>query len=168
MSKIYMCYEKSTFKFNGFYEEGKHKNIPEPNISIDDELRNYLQSIIEDFKVKEDINIKEIYTLEDKDIIEIIPNQPLVFSPTREDLLEEQNAYLIKDSLKKDIQIKELNRNLAQTTLNLINKDIEVKGLNSNMAQTTLNLVNKDIQVKGIEKDVANLILKSLGGNLNG
>ncbi|MCQ4699076.1 hypothetical protein NE452_16240 [Paeniclostridium sordellii] len=167
--KIYMTYKEDTREFNGFYQQNKDDDImPKPNICISNELRWYLQQITNDFKIKDSIEPKEIYTMEDTAIFEIIPLKDEKPKPTRIDLLEKQNAFLIKKSLEKDIQIKELNINLAQSTLKSINKDIEINNLNTNMAQTTLNLVNKDIQVKGIEKDVANLILKSLGGNLNG
>ncbi|MDU2686765.1 MAG: hypothetical protein E7C44_04795 [Paeniclostridium sordellii] len=132
---------------------------------IDEKLYSYLQNLTTDFKLKENFELKELYTIEDKDIFEIIPFEYEKPKPTRTDLLEQQNAFLIKESLEKDIQIKELNMNLAQATLESINKDIEINNLNTNMAKATLNLVNKDIQIKGIEKDVANLILKSLGGN---
>lgn len=146
--KIYMTYKEDTREFNGFYQQNKDDDIiPKPNICISSELRWYLQQITEGFKIKDSIDFKEIYTIEDKDIFEIIPFEYEKPKPTRIDLLEKQNAFLVKESLEKDIQIKKLNMSLAQATL---------------------NLVNKDIQVKGIEKDVANLILKSLGGNLNG
>ncbi|MDB8987046.1 hypothetical protein PN594_19535, partial [Parabacteroides merdae] len=54
------------------------------------------------------------------------------------------------------------NANLLQESLQ---KDIEIKGLNTNLAQTTLSLVDKDIKIKDLQKDVANLILQTLGGN---
>lgn len=163
--KIYMAYKDDTREFNGFYQGKDNNDIPKPNVCISNELRWYLQQIIQGFKIKDSIDPKEIYTIEDKDIFEIIPFEYEKSKPSRTDLLEQQNAFLIKESLEKDIQIKELNMNLAKATLKSINKDIEINNLNTNMAQTTLNLVNKDIQVKGIEKDVANIILKSLGGN---
>lgn len=166
--KIYMSYHSDTLQFNGFYLEGIHDEIPIPNICINEDLWSSLRELTTAFKLTKDFSQKEIYTLEDRDLFEIIPFKYEKPKPTKTDLLEEQNAYLIKENLKKDIQIKDLNMNLAQTTLNSINKDIEIKNLNANMAQTTLNLVNKDIQIKGIEKDVANLILKSLGGKHNG
>ncbi|MDU2686718.1 MAG: hypothetical protein E7C44_04545 [Paeniclostridium sordellii] len=125
--KIYMTYKEDTKEFNGFYQQNKDDDIiPKPNICISSELRWYLQQITNDFKIKDSIDPKEIYTIEDKDIFEIIPFDYEKPKPSRTDLLEQQNAFLIKESLEKDIQ------------------------------------------VKGIEKDVANLILKSLGGNLNG
>ncbi|MEF9991324.1 MAG: hypothetical protein RR657_01690 [Peptostreptococcaceae bacterium] len=162
---IYMSYKKDSLKFNGFYLEEIHgSDIPQPYLFIDDALWKYFQSITTDFKIKEAIVLKEIYTIEDKDIIEIIPFEYETPKPTRLDVIEEQNANLIKEDLQKDIQIKDLNMSLAQTTLNLINKDIEVKDLNTNLANTTLNLVSKDIEVKDIQKDIANLILQSIGG----
>lgn len=165
--KMYISFDKDTLKIKGYYDD-LSSNIPSPYIFINEDLYKYLQGLTSDFKLKENFMLKEIYTIEDKDIFEIIPFEYEKPKPTRIDLLEKQNAFLIKKSLEKDIQIKKLNMSLAQATLNSVKKDIEINNLNTNMAQTTLNLVNKDIQVKGIEKDVANIILKSLGGNLNG
>lgn len=143
--KIYMSYNKDTLKFDGFHLEDKYSlNIPEPNISIDFELWRYLQSIPEDFKLKEEFISKDFYTIEDKEIIEIIPFEYEDSKPSRVDLLEKENANLLQESLKKDVEIKDLNINLAQTTL---------------------SLVDKDIKIKGLQKDVANLILQTLGGN---
>lgn len=130
---------------------------------IDEKLYSYLQNLTTDFKLKENFELKEIYTIEDKDIFEIIPFEYEKPKPSRTDLLEKQNAFLVKESLEKDIQIKKLNMSLAQATLNSVKKDIELKKMNTNIAQTTLNLVKKDIQIKGIEKEVADLMLK-VGG----
>ncbi|CEQ19653.1 hypothetical protein [Paraclostridium sordellii] len=162
--KIYMKYKEDTREFNGFYQQNKDYDIiPKPNICISNELRWYLQQITQGFKIKDSIDPKEIYTIEDKDIFEIIPFEYEKPKPSRTDLLEKQNAFLVKESLEKDIQIKKLNMSLAQATLNSVKKDIELKKMNTNIAQTTLNLVKKDIQIKGIEKEVADLMLK-VGG----
>ncbi|MVO70792.1 hypothetical protein GOD95_04960 [Paeniclostridium sordellii] len=162
--KIYMTYKEDTREFNGFYQQNKDDDImPKPNICISNELRWYLQQITNDFKIKDSIEPKEIYTMEDTAIFEIIPLKDEKQKPTRTDLLEKQNAFLVKESLEKDIQIKKLNMSLAQATLNSVKKDIELKKMNTNIAQTTLNLVKKDIQIKGIEKEVADLMLK-VGG----
>ena len=141
--KIYMKYKEDTREFNGFYQQNKDYDIiPKPNICISNELRWYLQQITQGFKIKDSIDPKEIYTIEDKDIFEIIPFEYEKPKPSRTDLLEKQNAFLVKESLEKDIQIKKLNMSLAQATL---------------------NSVKKDIQIKGIEKEVADLMLK-VGG----
>ena len=141
--KIYMKYKEDTKEFNGFYQQNKDDDIiPKPNICISSELRWYLQQITNDFKIKDSIDPKEIYTIEDKDIFKIIPFEYEKPKPSRTDLLEKQNAFLVKESLEKDIQIKKLNMSLAQSTL---------------------NSVKKDIQIKGIEKEVADLMLK-VGG----
>lgn len=162
--KIYMKYKEDTREFNGFYQQNKDYDIiPKPNICISNKLRWYLQQITQGFKIKDSIDPKEIYTIEDKDIFEIIPFEYEKPKPSRTDLLEKQNAFLVKESLEKDIQIKKLNMSLAQATLNSVKKDIELKKMNTNIAQTTLNLVKKDIQIKGIEKEVADLMLK-VGG----
>lgn len=162
--KIYMTYKEDTKEFNGFYQQNKDYDIiPKPNICISNELRWYLQQITQGFKIKDSIDPKEIYTIEDKDIFEIIPFEYEKPKPSRTDLLEKQNAFLVKESLEKDIQIKKLNMSLAQATLNSVKKDIEFKKMNTNIAQATLNLVKKDIQIKGIEKEVADLMLK-VGG----
>lgn len=149
----------------GFCKEGIHQVIPSLHININSELKEYLMAL-GNFKIKEDSDLtKPLYTYDDKEIFEIVTFEYEKPKPTKADLLEQQNAFLIKESLEKDIQIKELNMDLAKATLKSINKDIEINNLNTNMAQTTLNLIDKDIKIKDIEKDVANLILKSLGGN---
>ncbi|MEG1410950.1 MAG: hypothetical protein RSD36_14025 [Terrisporobacter sp.] len=162
----YIHYDSESLIFKNFYlNRGEDTlEVPEPFLELDEELWDYLHTLQEDFKIREAIVLKEIYTIEDKDIIEIIPFEYEAPKPTRVDVIEEQNANLIKEGLQKDIQIKDLNMSLAQTTLNLINKDIEVKDLNTNLANTTLNLVSNDIEVKDIQKDIANLILQSIGG----
>ncbi|EPZ61766.1 hypothetical protein H477_5928 [[Clostridium] sordellii ATCC 9714] len=105
--KIYMTYKEDTREFNGFYQQNKDYDIiPKPNICISSELRWYLQQITQGFKIKDLIDPKEIYTIEDKDIFEIIPFEYEKLKPTRIDLLEKQNAFLVKESLEKDIQIK--------------------------------------------------------------
>ncbi|MDU4415219.1 hypothetical protein GKD08_04120 [Paeniclostridium sordellii] len=160
--KMYISFDKDTLKIKGYYDD-LSSNIPSPYIFINEDLYKYLQGLTSDFKLKENFMLKEIYTIEDKNIFEIIPFEYEKPKPTRIDLLEKQNAFLIKKSLEKDIQIKKLNMSLAQATLNSVKKDIELKKMNTNIAQTTLNLVKKDIQIKGIEKEVADLMLK-VGG----
>lgn len=156
-----LAYEKD-LSVIGFFEKDVHDVIPNPNLKISQDLWEKLMELGK-LKIKEGMNLdKDLYDLEDIDLFEEIAITQPKPKPSQ---IEEQNAFLIKESLEKDIQIKELNINLAQSTLKSINKDIEINNLNTNMAQTTLNLIDKDIQVKSIEKDVANLILKSLGGN---
>ena len=161
--KIYLHYKEGSFTFNGFYLDEYNEAIPSPNIIINQQLWEYLRCLTNDFKLKENFELKELYTIEDKDIFEIIPLKKEKPKPTRIDLLEKQNAFLVKESLEKDIEIKKLNMSLAKATLNSVKKDIEFKKMNTNIAQTTLNLVKKDIQIKGIEKEVADLMLK-VGG----
>lgn len=157
--KMYISFDKDTLKIKGFYDD-LSSNIPSPYILIDEDLYKYLQGLISDFKLKENFELKELYTIGDKDIFETIPFEYEKPKPSRTDLLEKQNAFLVKESLEKDIQIKNLNMSLAQATLNSVKKDIELKKINTNIAQTTLNLVKKDIQIKGIEKEVSELTLK--------
>lgn len=161
--KIYLHYKEDSFTFNGFYLDEYNEVVPSPNIMINQELWEYLRCLTNDFKLKENFELKELYTIEDKDIFETIPFEYKKQKPTRTDLLEKKNAFLVKESLEKDIQIKKLNMSLAQATLNSVKKDIELKKMNTNIAQTTLNLVKKDIQIKDIEKEVADLMLK-VGG----
>lgn len=176
---MYILAYNNDLTFNGFFIEGVSNNIPGQNIKIDDELFEYLSNL--KFKLGSDLDLnKDLYTILDKDLFNIENIDPV--GPDKIDLI---NSTLIKENLQKDIQIKnlnmdlaqttlnsinkdleikDLNMNLAQTTLNLISNDIEVKDLNSNMAHTMLNLVNKDIEVKNLQKDIANLILQTLGG----
>lgn len=151
--------------FYGFFNTKINSGIPLNSIAIDKDLYEYLKKI-GSFKLTKRPT-KEVLTLQDAVLFKKTASKYIVQDKTDVELLEEQAAFLIKESLEKDIQIKELNMNLAQTTLKSVNKDIEINNLNTNMAKTTLNLINKDIKIKDIEKDVANLILKSLtlGGN---
>ena len=151
--------------FDGFFNTKINNEIPLDSIAIDKDLYEYLKKIWPFRLIKRPT--KEVLTLQDVVLFEKIESKYIVQDKTDAELLEEQAAFLIKESLEKDIQIKELNMNLAQVTLKSVNKDIEINNLNTNMAKTTLNLINKDIKIKDIEKDVANLILKSLtlGGN---
>ncbi|GAA0106714.1 hypothetical protein UT300013_33380 [Paraclostridium sordellii] len=158
-------------RFNGFYQL-ESDNLKFPNVKITKDLWHRLVDF-GNFKLnieKLNENLTDNLVLGIKDFetyfIKIESQEekgthPLVSMMNN---LEKENASLLQESLQKDIQIKELNMNLAKATLKSINKDIEINNLNTNMAQTTLNLVNKDIQIKSIEKDIANLILKSLGG----
>lgn len=115
--KVYMSYTHD-LRFNGFYAEDIHgSNIPEPYITIDNELWKYLQNISEDFKIKEAIALKELYTIEDKEIIEIIPFEHEDSNPSGIGFLEEQNANLIKELLRKDIEIKDLQKDVGNLIL---------------------------------------------------
>ena len=130
---------------------------------IDEKLYSYLQNLTTDFKLKENFELKELYTIEDKDIFEIIPFEYEKPKPTRTDLLEQQNAFLIKESLEKDIQIKELNMNLAQATLESINKDIEINKEShitiKNKSNTYKIYLN---EIKYIEVQKKNMIIHTI------
>lgn len=155
---MYILAYNTDLTFNGFFIEGVSNNIPGQNIKIDDELFEYLSNL--KFKLDSDLDLnKDLYTISDKDLFKIEDLD--VVGPDRIDLI---NSSLIKENLQKDIQIKNLNMDLAQTTLNSVNKDLEIKGLSMNLAKTALNLINKDIEVKDLQKDVGNLILQTLGG----
>lgn len=135
---MYILAYNTDLTFNGFFIEGVSNNIPEQNIKIDDELFEYLSNL--KFKLDSDLDLnKDLYTILDKDLFKIEDLD--VVAPDRLDLI---NANLLQELLQKDIEIKDLNMNLAQTTLDLVNKDIEIKNL---------------------QKDVSNLILQTLGGN---
>lgn len=115
--KVYMSYTHD-LRFNGFYAEDINgSNIPEPYITIDNELWKYLRNISEDFKIKESLVLKELYTIDDKEIIEIIPYKHEVSNPYGMNFLEEQNANLIKELLQKDIEIKDLQKDVGNLIL---------------------------------------------------
>lgn len=143
--KIYMSYDKENLKFKGFFTDDIHgKNIPSPNIEINKDLWKYIQNLTEDFKLIENFEIKEIYTLEDKNIIEIIPFERKDPKPTKIDELEQQNAQLMLD---------------------LASKDMLIKKLNIQQSQVLLESVEKDLKIKNLEKDVSNILLQiSIGG----
>ncbi|TAN63558.1 hypothetical protein WS9_015650 [Paraclostridium sordellii 8483] len=111
--KIYLHYEKDSFTFNGFYLEEYNHVIPSPNIIISPRLWEYLLSLTSDFKLKENFELKELYTIEDKDIFETIPFVYEEPKPTRIDVLEQENADLLLDSALKDSKIEQLENDLS-------------------------------------------------------
>lgn len=116
--KIYMSYDNESLKFKGFYMDDIHgKNIPSPYININEGLWKYLQGLTEDFKLKDGIISKKLYTLNDKDIIEVIPFVYEDPKPTRIDNLEEQNASLLLDIASKDSEIENLNQIVSDLVL---------------------------------------------------
>lgn len=116
--KIYMNYDNESLKFKGFYIDDIHgENIPSPYINIDEGLWKYLQNLTEEFKLKEGILVKKLYTLTDKDIIETIPFVREDPKPTRIDTLEEQNASLLLDIASKDSEIDKLNQIVSELVL---------------------------------------------------
>lgn len=118
--KIYMNYDYESLKFKGFYIDDIHgENIPTPNIEINNDLWKYLQNLTEDFKLKENFESKEIYTLEDICIIQTIPFVSEYPKPTRIDLLEQENADLLLDSALKDERIEQLENDLSDLMLEI-------------------------------------------------
>lgn len=110
--------------FDGFFNTKINDEIPLDSIAIDKDLYEYLKKIGSFRLIKRPI--KEVLTLQDVVLFEKIESKYIVQDKTDVELLEEQAAFLIKESLEKDIQIKELNMNLAQVTLKSVNKDIEI------------------------------------------
>ncbi|CEJ74221.1 Uncharacterised protein [[Clostridium] sordellii] len=118
--KIYMNYDCESLKFKGFYIDDIHgENIPTPTIEINNDLWKYIQNLTEDFKLKENFESKEIYTLEDICIIEIIPFEYKEYEPTRIDILEQENADLLLDSALKDSKIEQLENDLSDLMLEI-------------------------------------------------
>ena len=139
--KIYMNYDNESLKFKGFYIDDIHgENIPSPYINIDEGLWKYLQNLTEEFKLKEGILVKKLYTLTDKDIIETIPFVREDPKPTRIDTLEEQNALLLLDIASKDAEITELSQSQAQIILDSAQKDSEIDQLNQIVSELVLTV----------------------------
>lgn len=143
--KIYMNYDCESLKFKGFYIDDIHgENIPTPNIQINNALWKHIQNLTEDFKLKENFESKEIYTLEDICIIQTIPFEHKDPTPTKIDELEQQNAQLMLD---------------------LASKDMLIKKLNIQQSQVLLESAEKDLKIRNLEKDVSNILLQiSIGG----
>ncbi|EPZ54697.1 hypothetical protein H477_3837 [[Clostridium] sordellii ATCC 9714] len=80
---------------------------------------NIFKNLTEDFKLKENFESKEIYTLEDICIIEIIPFEYKEYEPTRIDILEQENADLLLDSALKDSKIEQLENDLSDLMLEI-------------------------------------------------
>lgn len=117
--KIYMSYHSDTFKFNGFYLEDIHDEIPIPNICIDEELWNSLRELTTDFELIKDFQQKEIYTIEDMSMFVTIPFKSDTYKPTRIDIIEQENADLLLDSALKDERIEQLENDLSDLMLEI-------------------------------------------------
>lgn len=136
--------------FNGFYFP--NSNNPIPNIEITEDLWNRL---IEFGNFK--LNLEKLNENLTDNLILGIEDFETYFSKI--EAQEEKGTHPLVAMINN---LEKENANLLQESLQ---KDIEIKGLNTNVAQTTLSLVNKDIEIKDLQKDVANLILQTLGGN---
>lgn len=138
--KVYLAYNSKTYSFKGFYLEDIHDEIPIPNICIDEELWNSLRKLTTDFKLIEDFQQKEIYTIEDMSMFVTIPFESEPLKPTRMDHLEEQNAQLVMNMASKDSEIAELNQSHAQLILDSAKKDSEIEKLNQIVSELVLTV----------------------------
>lgn len=142
--KIYLHYKECSFTFNGFYLDEYNEAIPSPNIMINQQLWEYLRCLTNDFKLKENFELKELYTIEDKEIFEIIPFEYKNRKPTKIEEFEQQNSQLMLD---------------------LASKDKVIKKLNIQQSQILLESAEKDLKIKDLENDVSNILLQiSIGG----
>ena len=115
--KIYLHYKEESFEFNGFYLDDFSDKIPKPNILIDKELWETLQKVTGDIKLKKDFIKKEIYTISDFTLFEIIPIKSKKHKLTKVDALEEQNASLTLSMAIKDSQIEQLNQTVSDLVI---------------------------------------------------
>ena len=115
--KIYLHYKEESFEFNGFYLDDFSDKIPKPNILIDKELWETLQKVTGDIKLKKDFTKKEIYTISDFTLFEIIPIKSKKHKLTKMDALEEQNASLTLSMAIKDSQIEQLNQTVSDLVI---------------------------------------------------
>lgn len=115
--KIYLHYKEESFEFNGFYLDDFSDTIPKPNILIDKELWEKLQKVTGDIKLKKDFTKKEIYTISDFTLFEIIPIKSKKHKLTKIDALEEQNASLTLSMAIKDSQIEQLNQTVSDLVI---------------------------------------------------
>lgn len=115
--KIYLHYKEESFEFNGFYLDNFSDKIPKPNILIDKELWEKLQKVTGDIKLKKDFTKKEIYTISDFTLFEIIPIKSKKHKLTKMDALEEQNASLTLSMAIKDSQIEQLNQTVSDLVI---------------------------------------------------
>lgn len=143
--KIYLHYKEESFEFNGFYLDDFSDKIPKPNILIDKELWEKLQKVTGDIKLKKDFTKKEIYTISDFTLFEIIPIKSKKHKLTKIDALEEQNASLTLSMAIKDSQIEELSSNYTDIIINSATKDSQIEQLN----QTVSDLVITVAQLQG-------------------
>lgn len=121
-------YNKSDGSHFGFSEindyiniiTGEMENITGDYLIVNEELWQHLISKGKTFKVGEDIGNKECYTIEDKtlfEFIEIDQNKYNYDNPLAK--LESENAELLLNSVQKDIEISNLQSDIANILLQL-------------------------------------------------
>lgn len=140
--KVYLHYKEkgNSFEFNGFYLDDFFDTIPQPNILIDKELWGKLQQVTGEIKLTKNFPKKEIYTISDFTLFEIIPIKPKKYKPTKIDSLEEQNADLTLSMAIKDSQIEELTSNYAEAIMSSAMKDSQIEQLNQTVSELVITV----------------------------
>lgn len=139
----YIHYDDTTLQFKHFYINRlnvEEFSVPTPFLKIDEELWDYLHTLQEDFKIKDTLILKELYTIEDKDIFEIIPFVYDTPKPSRMDFIEEQNAQMIMDLALKDDTLETLSTDNAQLIIDSAMKDAKVEELEQTVSQLILEI----------------------------
>lgn len=117
VKEYFLAYVGTEFK--GFYISDIHKNIPTNTIKITEDLWKCLLNF-NGIKLKLELSsIKDLYDISDKDLfcedlpdISEIPQSPL-------QRLENENAELLLNSVQKEIEISNLQSDIANILLQL-------------------------------------------------
>lgn len=121
-------YNQDDGTFLGFYEltdylnlnTGEVENITGDYLIINEELWQYLISQSKTFKIVGTIGVKSCYEIDDKNLfefIEIDQNKYNYDNPLAK--LESENAELLLNSVQKDIEISNLQSDIANILLQL-------------------------------------------------
>lgn len=106
-------------EFKGFYISDIHKNIPSNTIKITEDLWKYLLDL-NGIKFKLELSsVKDLYDISDKDLFcEDLPDaSEIPQSPLQK--LEDENAELLLNSVKKEVEISNLQSDIANILLQL-------------------------------------------------
>lgn len=117
IKEYYFAYEGT--KFKGFYISDIHKNIPKNIIKISEDLWKYLLDL-NGVKLKAELtSVKDLYELADKDLFcqDLPDTSNLPQSPMQK--LEDENAELLLNTVQKDIEISNLQSDIANILLQL-------------------------------------------------
>lgn len=120
-------YNKSDGSHFGFSEKNDYINIRTGEIDIvgdylivDNELWQYLISKGKTFKIVGVVNNKNCYTISDKNLFEFIEvDQDKYTYESPMTKLEDENAELLLNSVKKEIEISNLQNDIADILLQL-------------------------------------------------
>lgn len=111
----YLAYDG--VKVEGFYINTIHKTIPKNTIIISEDLWKYLLTLNGVKLINELSNVKDLYGIEDKDLF--CSNIPTEVYESPMQKIENENAELLLNSVQKEIEISNLQSDIANILLQL-------------------------------------------------